>query len=88
MLVLLLQLIHAICKIRPALILMKKVYFIILVMVFFCINTSARQLVPERPRILISTDIGGTDPDDNQSMFHFLLYCNEFDCEGSFFTFF
>lgn len=36
----------------------------------------------ERPRILISTDIGGTDPDDNQSMMHYLLYCNEFDCEG------
>lgn len=38
--------------------------------------------MPERPRILISTDIGGTDPDDNQSMMHYLLYCNEFDCEG------
>ncbi len=36
----------------------------------------------ERPRILITTDIGGTDPDDNQSMMHFLLYSNEFDCEG------
>lgn len=36
----------------------------------------------ERPRILITTDIGGTDPDDNQSMMHFLLYCNLFDCEG------
>ena len=38
--------------------------------------------VSERPRILITTDIGGTDPDDNQSMMHYLLYCNEFDCEG------
>lgn len=36
----------------------------------------------ERPRILITTDIGGTDPDDNQSMMHYLLYSNEFDCEG------
>lgn len=44
--------------------------------------SSAQQPVPERPRILISTDIGGTDPDDNQSMMHFLLYCNEFECEG------
>ena len=35
-----------------------------------------------RPRILISTDIGGTDPDDNQSMMHYLLYSNLFDCEG------
>ena len=38
--------------------------------------------VSERPRILITTDIGGTDPDDNQSMMHYLLYSNEFDCEG------
>lgn len=45
-------------------------------------NISAQQPVPERPRILITTDIGGTDPDDNQSMMHFLLYCNEFDTEG------
>ena len=35
-----------------------------------------------KSRILISTDIGGTDPDDNQSMMHYLLYSNEFDCEG------
>lgn len=36
----------------------------------------------ERHRILISTDIGGTDPDDNQSMAHLLMYANEFDIEG------
>lgn len=35
-----------------------------------------------KPRILISTDIGGTDPDDNQSMAHFLMYSDEFDTEG------
>ena len=46
------------------------------------LTVSARQRVPERPRILISTDIGGTDPDDNQSMMHFLLYASEFECEG------
>lgn len=42
----------------------------------------AQQPVPDKPRILISTDIGGTDPDDNQSMTHFLMYSNEFDTEG------
>ena len=42
----------------------------------------AQQPVSEKPRILITTDIGGTDPDDNQSMMHYLLYSNEFDCEG------
>ncbi|WP_425235388.1 nucleoside hydrolase-like domain-containing protein [Ulvibacterium sp.] len=35
-----------------------------------------------KPRILISTDIGGTDPDDNQSMIHFLMYSDQFDTEG------
>ncbi len=45
-------------------------------------SAQAQNPVPERPRILISTDIGGTDPDDNQSMMHFLLYSNEFDTEG------
>ena len=35
-----------------------------------------------KPRILISTDIGGTDPDDNQSMIHFLMYSNLFNTEG------
>ncbi len=36
----------------------------------------------ERYRVIISTDIGGTDPDDNQSMTHLLMYANEFDIEG------
>jgi hypothetical protein len=36
----------------------------------------------ERPRILVSTDIGGTDPDDFQSMVHLLLYADVLDLEG------
>ena len=36
----------------------------------------------ERPRVIVSTDIGGTDPDDQQSMVHFLLYADLFDVEG------
>ncbi len=42
----------------------------------------AQKPVPVKPRILISTDIGGTDPDDNQSMAHFLMYSNQFATEG------
>ena len=42
----------------------------------------AQNPVPVKPRILISTDIGGTDPDDNQSMAHFLMYSNLFNTEG------
>ncbi len=37
---------------------------------------------PPRPRVIVSTDIGGTDPDDFQSMVHFLLYADMFDVEG------
>ncbi|MFC2137395.1 nucleoside hydrolase-like domain-containing protein [Bacteroidota bacterium] len=35
-----------------------------------------------KPRILISSDIGGTDPDDFQSMIHMLMYTNCFEIEG------
>lgn len=44
--------------------------------------TYAQKPVPEKPRILVSTDIGGTDPDDNQSMIHLLMYSDLFDIEG------
>jgi hypothetical protein len=36
----------------------------------------------QRPRVIVSTDIGGTDPDDFQSMVHLLLYADIFDIEG------
>lgn len=50
----------------------------------FCFSFTliAQKSVPVKPRILISTDIGGTDPDDNQSMIHFLMYSNLFNTEG------
>ncbi len=35
-----------------------------------------------RYRVIVSTDIGGTDPDDFQSMVHFLVYADCFDIEG------
>jgi hypothetical protein len=36
----------------------------------------------ERYRVIVSTDIGGSDPDDFQSMVHYLLYADLFDTEG------
>ncbi|MEQ8678768.1 MAG: DUF1593 domain-containing protein, partial [Cyclobacteriaceae bacterium] len=36
----------------------------------------------EKPRIIVSTDIGGTDPDDFQSMIHLLMYADLFQIEG------
>src|SRR5262245_64157144 len=41
---------------------------------------SAAQTV--RPRVIVTTDIGGTDQDDFQSMVHFLLCSDAFDVEG------
>lgn len=36
----------------------------------------------ERNRVIVSSDIGGTDPDDFQSMVHLLAYADSFDLEG------
>lgn len=48
----------------------------------YSVTLIAQQPIPVKPRILISTDIGGTDPDDNQSMTHLLMYSDLFDIEG------
>src|SRR5919106_1091612 len=48
----------------------------------YSVTMLAQQPIPSKPRILISTDIGGTDPDDNQSMIHLLMYSDMFDIEG------
>ena len=57
---------------------------LLVVFCFLCWSAAitAQKRVPVKPRILISTDIGGTDPDDNQSMIHFLIYSNLFNTEG------
>jgi hypothetical protein len=39
-------------------------------------------LAGERLRVLVSSDIGGSDEDDIQSMIHFLMYSDRFDVEG------
>jgi hypothetical protein len=36
----------------------------------------------DKPRIIVSTDIGGSDNDDFQSMVHLLVYADVFDIEG------
>ena len=49
------------------------------------LTSYARYIVtvkPRKPRVIISSDIGGTDPDDNQSVAHLLMYSNEIDLEG------
>ena len=53
-----------------------------LLLVLLSLSVGAQQKSAIKPRVLISTDIGGTDPDDNQSVTHLLMYSNEFDLEG------
>ena len=51
---------------------------------YVCIFLGCKSTEPTdlKPRILISTDIGGTDPDDFQSMIHLLMYADLFQIEG------
>ncbi|WP_373523755.1 nucleoside hydrolase-like domain-containing protein, partial [Aquiflexum sp.] len=36
----------------------------------------------QKPKIIVSTDIGGSDPDDFQSMVHLLVYADRFEILG------
>ncbi len=45
-------------------------------------NRTGGALAGKRCRVVVSTDIGGSDPDDFQSMVHYLLYADVFDTEG------
>jgi hypothetical protein len=48
----------------------------------FLLQFSCAAQQKTKPRIIVSSDIGGTDPDDFQSMIHLLMYSNEFKIEG------
>lgn len=48
----------------------------------FITTTNSGALDGHRYRVLVSTDIGGTDPDDFQSMVHLLVYADCFEIEG------
>lgn len=64
---------------------LQKISIKLIVSLILCsvsVTLTAQNPLPVKPRILISTDIGGTDPDDNQSMAHFLMYSNLFETEG------
>ncbi|HET7897895.1 MAG TPA: DUF1593 domain-containing protein, partial [Flavisolibacter sp.] len=60
---------------------MKHILFSISFFLYTAI-TIGQKPVPVKPWILVSTDIGGTDPDDNQSLIHLLMYNELFDIEG------
>jgi hypothetical protein len=49
-------------------------------------NPTGGALTGERFRVIVSTDIGGGDEDDDQSMVHYLLYADLFDRKVDFFA--
>lgn len=57
-------------------------HILVITFLLFTGLLNAQNAVQHKPRILISTDIGGTDPDDNQSMTHLLMYNDCFQIEG------
>ncbi len=58
---------------------MNKILFFPILFLFLNTGTIHRD---DKPRVIVSTDIGGSDPDDYQSMVHFLLYADLFEIEG------
>lgn len=60
----------------------KKLICVFVFSLSLLLNVSAGSKPQDRCRILISSDIGGTDADDNQSMAHLLMYSDMFDIEG------
>ena len=46
------------------------------------VTADSGALAGHRYRVVVSTDIGGTDPDDFQSMVHLLVYADVLDIEG------
>lgn len=61
---------------------MKKLIFILPLFIFLNCTHKNNELKPLKHRIIVSTDIGGTDFDDYQSMIHLLVYADTFDIEG------
>lgn len=59
---------------------MNRILLIVSILIIFGCSPSNKEQV--KPRILISSDIGGTDPDDNQSMAHLLMFSDLFSIEG------
>lgn len=59
-----------------------KIILIVSLFVCFGCANSTKEKPASKKRIIVSTDIGGTDPDDNQSMIHLLMYADLFHIEG------
>ena len=61
---------------------MSKLILVFSLLLFFCGTDKNKEQKSLKHRIIISSDIGGTDPDDFQSMIHLLMYADLFEIEG------
>lgn len=55
---------------------------LLLISTLFTIGFRIQAFSQEKIPVIISTDIGGDDPDDHQSLIHFLLYSDRFEVLG------
>ena len=55
---------------------------VLMLLALLCAIGSFQADAADKPRVIVSTDIGGSDPDDFQSMVHYLVYADRFDTEG------
>lgn len=61
---------------------MNKLILVFSLLIFHCCTDKNKEQKPLKHRIIISSDIGGTDPDDFQSTIHLLMYADLFKIEG------
>ena len=61
---------------------MKKVLFFFFFLTAWSLYSEAQVANEDKLRLIVTTDLGGTDPDDIQSMIHLLLCSNAIDIEG------
>ncbi|RPH90663.1 MAG: DUF1593 domain-containing protein, partial [Calditrichaeota bacterium] len=60
---------------------MKPLHIIMCVMFSMAPTLTRAQDHPEKPRVVVLTDISN-EPDDEESLVRFLVYANEYDVEG------
>lgn len=61
---------------------MKKIFAIALLLITLTVRCQKSKEAEQLPDIIVSTDIGGSDPDDFQSMVHLLVYADRFNIQG------
>lgn len=61
---------------------MKRISLLILILFAWSHGVKAQVAAEDKHRLIVTTDLGGSDPDDIQSMIHLLVCSNVIDIEG------